>query len=422
MLGPPLAGGGPPGGFWGSPPRGGPPGRGPPGPPGGGEPVIGVFPPQGGPGNHYHYYYNAGGPARNKNDHGAEVRKALAREGRLDIQKPEMFSGYNPWKWRTFLVQCLNTFQGKAHTYASDWARVVFASSYLQGIALDHYTALLHYNPCHPLFSDWQAVVQEFSEKFGIYNTVAEAENNLVNLKMAPDECFTTFLVQFEKEAYKTSWNYHALRYQLSKALPERIHNVLRIAPKQTIFEGLKHLVTQIDQHHWEDQAILPTARRPGEAPAAPCTSRWPRPLFPHNPPGKPPARLGNNSHTPGAPSGDRNPCPVACPNAQLQAAEIREQPKEYLDDDVKNLNDSANNPDEDEHLNANYAHNTGRPWIAVLEETKEYRRNKGLCLLCGKPGHFVQEYPERSAMGCAVWVMDGDEYEFQYAENKTAT
>ncbi|KAG6881798.1 hypothetical protein C0992_000186, partial [Termitomyces sp. T32_za158] len=242
MPGPPPAGGGPPGGFRGGPPRGGPPGGGPPGPPGGGGPAIGAFPPQGSPGNHYHYYYNARGPTRNEHDHGAEVRKALAHKGRLDIQKPEMFSGCNPWKWRTFLVQCLNTFQGKAHTYASDRARVAFASSYLQGIALNHYTALLRYNPRHPLFSDWQAFVQEFSEKFGVYDTVAEAENNLVNLKMSPDERFTAFLVQFEKEAYETSWNYHALRYQLSKALPERIHNVLRIAPKQTSFEGLKHL------------------------------------------------------------------------------------------------------------------------------------------------------------------------------------
>ncbi|KAG6887838.1 hypothetical protein C0992_010512 [Termitomyces sp. T32_za158] len=339
---------------------------------------------------------------RNENNHGAEVRNALAPEGQLDIQKPEMFSSRNLQKWRTFLVQCLNTFQGKAHTYASNRARVAFASSYLQGIALNHYTALLRYNPCHPLFSDWQAFVQEFLEKFSIYNTVAEAENNLVNLKMSPDERFTAFL--------------------LSKALPECIHNVLRIAPKQTTFKGLKHLVTQIDQHHWEDQAILPTACQPGDASAAPGTSRWPRPLFPRNPPGKPPARLGNNPHTLGAPSGDQNPRPVARPNAQLQAAEVREQAKEYLDNNAKNPDDSMDDLDEDDYLNANHARNTGRPLVAIPKETKEYRRNKGLCLLCGKPGHFVQECPECSALGRAVWVMDGNEYEFQYAENKTAT
>ncbi|KAG6892956.1 hypothetical protein C0992_011754, partial [Termitomyces sp. T32_za158] len=208
----------------------------------------------------------------------------------------------------------------------------------------------------------------------------------------------------------------------LSKALPERIHNVLCIAPKQTSFESLKHLVTQIEQRHWEDQAILPTTRQPGEVPAAPGTSRWPRPLFPCNSPGKPPARPGNNPHTPGAPSGDRIPCPVARPNAQLQAAEIGEQHKEYLDNNAKDPDESVDDPDKDKRLNANHACNTGRPWIAVPEKTKEYRRNKELCLLCGKPGHFVQKCLECSALGHAVWVMDGNKYEFQYAENETAT
>ncbi|KAG6874556.1 hypothetical protein C0992_007521 [Termitomyces sp. T32_za158] len=284
-----------------------------------------------------------------------------------------MFSGRNPRKWRTFLVQCLNTFQGKAHTYASDRARVAFALSYLQGIALDHYTALLRYNPHHPLLSDWQAFVQEFSEKFGVYDTITEAENNLVNLKMSPDECFTPFLVQFEKEAYETSWNYHALQYQLSKALLECIHNVLCIAPKQTSFEGLKHLVTQIDQRHWEDQAILPTARQPGEASAAPVPCS----------PGQQPPYPGSTQWRPKPPL-----CSLS--NAQLQAAEIRKQPEEYLDDDAEDPDNSVDDLDEDEHLNANHACNTGHPWIAVPEEMKEYRRNKGLCLLCGKPGHFV--------------------------------
>ncbi|KAG6891999.1 hypothetical protein C0992_002368, partial [Termitomyces sp. T32_za158] len=114
--------------------------------------------------------------------------------------------------------------------------------------------------------------------------------------------------------------------------------------------------------HHWEDQAILSTARRPGEASAAPGTSRWPRPSFPRNPPGKPPARPGNNPHTPGAPSGDQNLHPVARPNTQLQAAEVGEQPEEYLDDNTKNPDNSADDPDKDKYLNANHAHNTRRP------------------------------------------------------------
>ncbi|KAG6859563.1 hypothetical protein C0995_007254 [Termitomyces sp. Mi166 len=88
-------------------------------------------------------------------------------------------------------------------------------------------TTILHFNPDHPLFTNWQMFINKFSSKFGVFNTITEAERKLVSLRMSTDKRFTTFVVQFEKEAYKTGWNYNALRFQLSKALPKHIHDVL---------------------------------------------------------------------------------------------------------------------------------------------------------------------------------------------------
>ncbi|KAG6860135.1 hypothetical protein C0995_015318 [Termitomyces sp. Mi166 len=116
---------------------------------------------------------------------------------------------------------------GKPHTFASDQAQVAFTTSYLQGIALDHYTAILHFNPSHLLFTNWQVFVNKFSSKFGVYDMVAKAERKLMSLRMSTNKHFTMFVVQFEKEAYKTGWNYNALRFQLSEALPKHIHDVL---------------------------------------------------------------------------------------------------------------------------------------------------------------------------------------------------
>ncbi|KAG6886503.1 hypothetical protein C0995_007346, partial [Termitomyces sp. Mi166 len=116
-------------------------------------------------------------------------------------------------------------FQGKPHTFASNQAWVAFAMFYLQGIALDHYTAILCFNPSHSLFTNWQAFVNKFSSKFGVFDIVAEAERKLASLRMSTDKCFTMFVVQFKKEAYETGWNYNALRFQLSKALPKHIHD-----------------------------------------------------------------------------------------------------------------------------------------------------------------------------------------------------
>ncbi|KAG6874721.1 hypothetical protein C0992_006842, partial [Termitomyces sp. T32_za158] len=73
-----LLGGGPPGGR----------------PPRGWGPALGTFPPPQG-GNHYYYYYNAGPPLRNPGPQDDEC-DALAQEGKLDIQKPESFTGRDP--------------------------------------------------------------------------------------------------------------------------------------------------------------------------------------------------------------------------------------------------------------------------------------------------------------------------------------
>ncbi|KAG6859951.1 hypothetical protein C0995_001350 [Termitomyces sp. Mi166 len=174
-------------------------------------------------------------------------------------------------------------FQGKPHTFTSDQAQVAFATSYLQGIALDHDTTILCFNPGHPLFTNWQAFINRFSSKFRVSDMVTKAERKLMSLRMSTDKHFTMFVVQFEKEAYGTGWNYNVLRFQLSEALPKHIHNVLQLALKQPTYEGFKNLVTQIDQCHWEDPSALLTMH--WDVPQSLGTQPQPLFLCPPDPP-----------------------------------------------------------------------------------------------------------------------------------------
>ncbi|KAG6885656.1 hypothetical protein C0995_009125 [Termitomyces sp. Mi166 len=135
------------------------------------------------------------------------------------------------------------------------------------------------------------------------------------------------FIVQFKKEAYKTGWNYNALRFQLSEALPKHIHDVLQLMPKQPTYKSFKNL-TQ------------------------------------------------GNSWNP----------PVPCPPAQLQAAEAEKI--------AKPCQSGCNGKD-------GQGHDTENP---DLEEGKEH----------------LQDCPEQNALDHAIWVINGDKYDFQYAENKT--
>ncbi|KAG5328222.1 hypothetical protein C0989_010758 [Termitomyces sp. Mn162] len=146
-------------------------------------------------------------------------------------------------------------FQAKPITFQLESSRVAFAASYLQGIAFNHYTALLWFDPNNPILSHWLAFTQEFSSKFGVFDTIAEVEENLFNLRMCDNKRFTTFIIRFKREAYETGWNYNALQFALCRALPQWIKDVLCLAPKQTTYDGYKALVTQVDQCYWEDRS-----------------------------------------------------------------------------------------------------------------------------------------------------------------------
>ncbi|KNZ74936.1 hypothetical protein J132_05935 [Termitomyces sp. J132] len=119
--------------------------------------------------------------------------------------------------------------------------------------------ALLWFDPNNPILSNWLAFTQEFSSKFSIFDTVAEVEENFFNFSMHNNKCFTTFIiVQFKQEAYKTGWNYNTLWFTLCCALPQCIKDVLHLMPKQTMYDGYKVLITQVDQHYWKPSGTPP--------------------------------------------------------------------------------------------------------------------------------------------------------------------
>ncbi|KAG6884016.1 hypothetical protein C0992_007231 [Termitomyces sp. T32_za158] len=250
-------------------------------------------------------------------------------------------------------------------------AHIAFTASYLQGITFDHYTALLQFKPQNPALSNWQSFIDKFSSKFGVFDTVAETEDNLFNLKMRPEERFTTFIIRFEKEACKTGWNYSVLRYALCRALPQRIKDVLQLAPKQPLYEGYKTLVMQVNQHYWEDHSEYNNAQtqwNPRKSWQAGTTngSNNPRPPAPPATPGVQPPfvrNLGPNNQT----LGPRPP-------AQLNASDILKalEPSPDKSTDPNALLDDPALPDNEEALRASCFRGMNKPWIDVPLDVQE--------------------------------------------------
>ncbi|KAG6867302.1 hypothetical protein C0993_004790 [Termitomyces sp. T159_Od127] len=183
-----------------------------------------AFSPQRSGDNHYYYYYNTALLPHNPNPQD-DIHNMLTYEGKLNIQKPEPFYG------------------SKLFTFQLESSCIAFTTLYLQSIAFDHYTVLLQFNSNSLVLSNWQVFTQEFSSKFGVFNTVAEADENLFNLQICNNEWFTTFIIHFEKEAYEIGWNYNALQIALYCALLQ-----FCLTLKQPNYDGYKALVTQIDQ------------------------------------------------------------------------------------------------------------------------------------------------------------------------------
>ncbi|KAG6885532.1 hypothetical protein C0992_005084, partial [Termitomyces sp. T32_za158] len=210
-------------------------------------------------------------------------------------------------------------------------------------------------------------------------------EDNLFNLRMRSDKRFTTFIVRFKKEAYETGWNYNTLRYALHRALPQRIKDVLQLAPKQPMYEGYKALVMQVDQRYWEDCSKYSNTRTQWNAggqtwqPGAPNNTANPRALNPAPPttPGPRPPFICNpinNNQTPGP-----------RPPAQLNASDTIEAPEPNPDEPINPdapVDDSAFSEDE-EALQANRFRNSNKSWIDVPLNVQERRRKEGACILC---------------------------------------
>ena len=75
---------------------------------------------------------------------------------RTKIHEPDQFDGSEPQKLRTVLVQCELNFQDRPRSFDNDRAKVIYAQSYLKGMALDWFEPeLLLGNPdFHPRWMD----------------------------------------------------------------------------------------------------------------------------------------------------------------------------------------------------------------------------------------------------------------------------
>ncbi|KAF5343646.1 hypothetical protein D9758_014672 [Tetrapyrgos nigripes] len=160
------------------------------------------------------------GPTGNGgNGEDRERRDALAREGKLEIRKPDSFDGSNRSLWRTFVSDCIRMFTAKPTLYESEASRVTFASSYLTGAAARYYQNLvereLMQNTYLAALHNWRSFVLTFGRLFGVHDEQLYSQAALDRVHQRVNETFADFLVCFEDASLLTQYNEPALRWRL---------------------------------------------------------------------------------------------------------------------------------------------------------------------------------------------------------------
>ncbi|KIN98059.1 hypothetical protein M404DRAFT_158460, partial [Pisolithus tinctorius Marx 270] len=145
---------------------------------------------------------------------------------RTKLHEPNTFDGTDPKKLRAFFIQCELNFQDHPQAFRTDCAKVIFAQSYLKGMALEWFEPdLLGLDDPddRPLWMDsWREFVLELQTTFSPHDPVADAESQLDHLHMKDSQ--------------------HINKY---------VDKVCQVGKPRTLHK-LCHLAQEIDVRYWE--------------------------------------------------------------------------------------------------------------------------------------------------------------------------
>lgn len=199
------------------------------------------------------------------------------------VKQPDTFTGRDPSKMRKFLTECAINFDNDPASFDDDRARVNFASSFLDDVALDWWQPYLLQAPEHAIRSDWSLFVQELNLYCGDRNLAETASAKIWSMTMHDRHQVSMHLVDFRKWAGHTQYCDATLRDAFYRGLPERLKLLLTQTGKPATFEGMAMQALELDHYFWQHEAEL--GRRPGipRSDTRATTSKTP------NPPALPP-------------------------------------------------------------------------------------------------------------------------------------
>lgn len=170
-----------------------------------------------------------------------------------DTKAPEPFSGDKAHELRHFVQSCKVNFLCYPHHFTSERRKVLYAASFLTGIASDWFDPYLDDSgPSNVLLDSWTNFEDALRTMFGDSNIQATAEYRLDALKMNDRDKISTYITQFRTSAKETGWSDSALRFAFKKGLASRILDELAHMDIDSTLESLIVASKKVDDRHWE--------------------------------------------------------------------------------------------------------------------------------------------------------------------------
>ena len=170
------------------------------------------------------------------------------------IREPEPFTGKDPKKLKTFLLQCRLYFRGLSD-FEDGSKRVTFALSYLRDIAQEWFEpGLSGLTDDYPEWlDDWDLFVAELKTNFGPFDESADIKHELSHLRMKDNQRISDYLVHFNSLAVRCLWGDSALRYRFYEGLLTRLKDeICKGDGKPNTLPELKKKAQNIDARYWE--------------------------------------------------------------------------------------------------------------------------------------------------------------------------
>ncbi|KAF5356896.1 hypothetical protein D9756_006427 [Leucocoprinus leucothites] len=169
----------------------------------------------------------------------------------------DTFSGTDPDKLNTFLIQCRLYFCANPTQFQEDSQKVNFTMTYLTGVALDWFKVALTQEEqgiFHDWITDWDAFTHELRMHFGVANPKSEVAELLDSLQMKSGDKIATYNIDFMKYAAQLGWGDEVLCYHYYKGLPNRIQDPISVCEqgKPNTFQEMLHMAMLIDGRYWE--------------------------------------------------------------------------------------------------------------------------------------------------------------------------